>query len=295
MFLSDREPQIIDYINTAIKDNFMLWILVTSGAQGRLKSMGFDYGVGKSTFALQFMKATCYAGNFEKCKANTIGAYWQIRNILDSVTPPDFINAVYVDELELTLGKDKQHDPEIKELAYYMKTVRPYVRVWIASAPSRDTIQKDFREMFHFEIVIVKRGLYEVQQLKKWLDFKKPMTPKVTLRYSSEFSFFDLLPQEKQWYEAWRHNMNVTIRRKLKAFGGQQVGELKLENLSVLEARIVKRLEEKGYVRYETFHKEQMAHVAQRLKRKGWLELDGGRRFVLTELAEDVVYAKEAD
>jgi len=99
-----------------------------------------------------------------------------------------------------------------------------------------------------------------------------------------------LPPDIKTWYEAWRHNMNVTIRNKLKAFSGKVEGELQLDHLSQSEKRIIDRLAQKGFVRYETLHKENKAHIAMRLKRKGWLELDGGRRYVLSELAEDVVY-----
>jgi len=268
----------------------MLWILVTSGAEGKLSSEGWDYGVGKSTFALQYMRTICYAGNWTPVKKYTIGAYWQIKPILDSVTPPRFINACFIDEMELTLGKHQQHNKEIQELAYYMKTVRPYVKVWFGTAPSRDTLQKDFREMFHFEIIVVKRGLYEVQQLKRWLDFKKPMKLKETLRYSAEFAFFDLLPPEKKWYEAWRHNMNVEIRNSLKAFSGRVSGQLKFEHLSETERIVVKDIAQKGFIRYETLHDKNLSHIANRLKRKGWLELDGGRRYMLTEDAEGVLY-----
>jgi len=288
--LSKRKLQLIDYINKAINENYMLWILVTSGAEGKLETMGFDYGVGKSTFALQYMRTTCYAGNWAKVKENTIGAYWQIKPILDSVSPPHFINAVYIDEMELTMGKHQQHNKAIQELAYYMKTVRPYVKVWFASAPNRDTLQKDFREMFHFEVIIVKRGLYEVQQLKRWLDFKKPQKLKETLRYSAEFSFFDLQPPEKKWYEAWRHDMNVKIRNTLKAFSGMVDGELKTQHLSETELTVVKDIAQKGFIRYETLHDKNLSHIANKLKRKGWLELDSGRRYMLTEGAEATIY-----
>jgi len=280
----------MDFINLAIHKNYMLWILVTSGAEGKISSMGWDFGAGKSTLALQYMNTTCYAGNWNRTKANTLYAYWQIKQVLDRPQPT---NAVLIDDMPLTLGKHQQHNKEIQELAYYLTTVRPYVHVWFATASDRDKIQKDFREMFHFEIIVVRRGRYEIQQLKKWLNFRRPQKVRETLRYDCDGYFPSLSPDIQTWYDKWRHKGNVEIRNKLKAFSGKVDGELQLNHLSESEKRIVDRLAQKGFVRYETLHKENKAHIAMRLKRKGWLEMDGGRRYVLTELAEDVIYKGE--
>ena len=149
-----KKLRLLDYINLALNKNYMLWILITSGAEGLEKSLGFDYGAGKSTEGLWLLCDSVYAGNWNKTRHATVGAYWEIKRILD-----ECLTGCYFDEIELTLGKHQQHNPEVRELAYYMKTVRPYTKIWIASAPHRDTLQKDFREMFHFEIIISERGI----------------------------------------------------------------------------------------------------------------------------------------
>lgn len=45
-----------------------------------------------------------------------------------------------------------------------------------------------------------------------------------------------------------------------------------------------------GFIRYETLHDKDISFIALRLRRRGWLEMDKGKRFMLTEKAEDVVF-----
>jgi len=196
---------------------------------------------------------------------------------------------VLIDDMQLTLGKHQQHNPEIKELAYYLTTVRPYVKIWIGTAPHRDMLQKDFRELFHFEIICPRRGVYEVQQLKRWIDFKRPTKIKERLRYRGQFVFSKLPPDMQEWYDAWRHKNNKMIRNKLGVFKGA-LEELHLDRLSDGEKQILDNIAQKGFVRYETLHDKGISHIAMKLKRRGWLELDGGRRYMLTEEAEKVFY-----
>lgn len=286
-----KKPQLIDYINMAIRENYMLWILVTSGAEGKLPSLGLDYGAGKSTEGLGLMCSTIYAGNWERVKPNCIGAYWQIQGILDRATPQSPILACYWDDMQATCGKDKQHNTEIKELALYMTTVRVYVPVWICSAPDIGMIQKNFREMFHFQVVVPFRGMYEVQQLKKFLDYKRPHQPRHQLRYRGEGLFPKLPPDIQTWYDAWRDQQNRMIRARLGAFKGAQQVELKLDVLSDPEKKMLDNIVQKGFVRYETLHDKGKSFIAMKLKRRGWLELDKGKRFQLTEQAEEVMFA----
>lgn len=278
--------KLLDYIDLAIYKNYMLWILITSGAEGKLKSVGFDYGVGKSTFGLQLLCHHVYAGDWEKVKKNTIGAYWELKRILDR---PYVTLGVYMDDMQLTLGKDKQHDPEIKELAYYMTTVRPYIKVFVASAPHRGMLHKDFREMFHFEIICPTRGRYEVQQLKRLIDFKKPMTVKERLRYRGKGRFPSFSPEIQSWYDTWRDQKNREIRARLRAFKHEGEGELDIERVTAKEKEVLDYIVKEGFVRYETLQRKGLALLASRLRRRGWLEVDKNRRYQLTFQAEEVL------
>lgn len=279
---------LLDYIDLAILKNYMLFILITSGAKGKLPTLGFDYGVGKSTRGLHMLCKHVYAGNWEKVKHNCIGAYWEIKNILDRryVTL-----GIYWDDMQLTIGKDKQHNPEIKELAYYLTTVRPYVKIWIGSAPHRGMLHKDFRELFHFEIICPSRGRYEVQQLKRLIDFKKPMYVKEKLHYRGQGRFVSLPPKIQAWYDKWRHQKNMEIRSKLGAFKGVAELQLSPDKLTDLEKEVIDYIVKHGFVRYETLHDKGLAGVSIKLKRRGWLELDRHRRYMLTAEAEEVFFA----
>lgn len=279
--------KLLDYIDLSIGFNYMLWVLITSGAEGKLKGLGFDAGMGKSTRALNLMATHIYAGDWEKVKANTIGAYWELKPILDRKTRT---NGVLLDDMQNTLGKDKQHNPEIKELAYYMTTVRPYIAVFLATASHRGQLHKDFREMFHFEIIIPTRGRYEVQQLKRLIDFKKPQRVKERLRFRGKGRFPKLPYEIEKWYSAWRHKKNMEIRGRLKAFKDEDVTvKLVLGQCTIQEKTVLDYIVEKGFVRYETLQRKGLSLLAMRLRRRGWLEVDRNRRFQLTMQAEEVL------
>ena len=61
------------YTKVAIREGYLLGILVTSQAQASLPSEGWSFGAGKTTFALKWAKDMCYGGDFEKVKENLIG------------------------------------------------------------------------------------------------------------------------------------------------------------------------------------------------------------------------------
>lgn len=277
---------LLDYIDLAILKNYMLFILITSGAKGKLPTLGFDYGAGKSTRGLHMLCKHVYAGDWEKAKRNCIGAYWEIKRILDRNT---VTLGIYWDDMQLTVGKDKQHNPDIKELAYYITTVRPYVKVWIASAPHRGMLHKDFRELFHFEVICPTRGKYEVQQLKKLIDFKKPMRIKEKMHYRGQGRFVSLPPDIQKWYDRWRHQKNMEIRSQLKAFKKHGFEQLNPDALTEQEKEMLQYIIDRGFVRYETLHDKGVSRIALKLKRRGWLEIDKDKRLELTASAEDVL------
>jgi hypothetical protein len=273
----------------------MMWILITSGAEGRLPNPTFGYGAGKTTRGLRLLCETVYAGNWNKAKQNTIGAYWDIKPILDRPYPT---LGLYWDDMQTTVGKDKQHNQEIRELAYYLTTVRPYVKVWIGSCPHRDLLQIDFRSLIDFEIICSSRGVYEVQQLKRRVDFDNPLRIKERMKYRGEGIFLSLPRNDpvygdvQGWYDVWRDEKNREIRSKLGAFKGlTENKELDLSALSLHERKLLDEVTKVGTVRYETLLVKDLALIAGRLKRRGWLELDRQRRYSLTWQAEELLLA----
>ena len=278
-----------DWIDFAILGDYMLWVLVTSGAKGKQPNVGVNWGAGKSTFGLLLTWDGIYAGDWEKVKANTIGAYWHIKPILER---PRKTLGVYWDDMQLTVGKDKQHNPDIKELAYFLTTVRPYVKVWVCSAPHRGDLHKDFRELFHIEVIIYKRGFYEVQVLKRFIDWKKPMNVKERMRYRGKGRFQKLPSPIQSWYDRWRDHNIREVAGTLKAFKRSADSvELELGSVTPPEKEILDYVVKEGFVRYETLQRKGLALMTSRLRRRGWLEVDRDRRIQLTADAEELLLA----
>jgi len=80
------------------------------------------------------------------------------------------------------------------------------------------------------------------------------------------------------------------IRAQLKAFKG--IKRLHLERLTAPEKDLLSLIETEGFVRYETLHDKDQSHVALKLRRRGWLEMDRGKRFMLSEQAEDILFGE---
>lgn len=245
--------------------------------------MGLDYGMGKSTRML-WMLNTIYAGNWNKVKPNMVARPVQIRRILDR---PFKTMAWGWDDMQATVGKDKQHDPKVRELAYYMTTLRPYYNVMIGTAPHRGMLQKDFRDLFHFEVITPVRGRYEVQQLKRWIDYKKPTRTKDRLKYRGE-GFSMALPDHMEvWYSAWRHKQNQLIRKAialLKEVDAEQ--GLDYSILSDVQKVLLKRIRRDGFIRYETIQRKGLVRETKPLQKAGWLTLDRNRRYELSIMAD---------
>ena len=277
------KPKILDYINLAINDNYLIYILVTSSAQAKVKSYGLDYGMGKSTRMLNMM-SIIYAFNWEKVKKNLVARPVSIKRILDR---PFKTMAWGWDDMQATVGKDKQHDPKVRELAYYMTTLRPYYNVMIGTAPHRGMLQKDFRDLFHFEVITPVRGRYEVQQLKRWIDYKKPTRTKDRLRYRGEGFSMALPPHMEQWYRAWRDKENKLIRKNI-ALLKEIDAEFGLvwADLSDVQKVLLKRIRRNAFIRYETVVRKGLSRDAKMLQKAGWLTMDRNRRWQLTIMAD---------
>ena len=80
------------------------------------------------------------------------------------------------------------------------------------------------------------------------------------------------------------------IRAQLQAFKG--IKRLHLERLTAPEKELLSHIQNEGFVRYETLHSKDQSHIALKLKRRGWLDIDRGKRFMLSEQAEDILFGE---
>lgn len=275
--------QLLDYMNLAIHKNYMIAILVTSSAEAKIPSLGMDYGVGKSTVAIE-MCGECYAGNWETVKKNAVATPYQCKLILDR---PHRTNCFWWDDMQMTVGKHQAHNPDVREFVYYMTTQRPYFGIMIGTAPHRGMLQKDFREFFHFEVIVPVRGVYEVQQLRHLIDFDDPKRIKDKMRYKGEAPFFELPPDMQKWYDNWRHTENMKIRKTLKIFKKWEPTALDTSVLSHGEVALFKTIKVDGHRHRKTVWENNERGYAERMRVKGFLEREG-EFYILTKEAQDL-------
>jgi len=203
-----------DYIFKAINFSYLVCILITSSAQGKIPNEGWDYGVGKSTLAINFLKNLVYNGDFEEAKKHVIGFPEELGQFLK---PPTRTPGILWDDMQLSVSKTYAHDKDVSQLADFLTTQRTRLAVFIGTAPYRDILQKAFRErFFHFEIIVPYRGAFEIQQLQRSINFYRPEQTMTRLLYKSEGLFNELLPEEQEWYSDWRDERDKKAKPKIK-------------------------------------------------------------------------------
>jgi hypothetical protein len=95
----------------------------------------------------------------------------------------------------------------------------------------------------------------------------------------------------QEWYDKWRHQKNLVIRDRLQVFKEAMTLELDLEALTDVQRVLIKRIQKRGYLRYETVVRKVLSKEATSLRKGGWLEMDNKRRWVLT-LDAELVFEK---
>lgn len=203
--------EVADYIEACIYKDYLMGILITSAAEGKLPSDGFDFGPGKSTLMLQL--AYLYIGDWDKVFAALHYFPWELEEYYYQA--PQRILGVPVfymmDDMQLTLGKERSRDPYVRSLKSRLTTARKQLAVFWGTAPDIGQLAKPFRYFFTFQIIVPRRGSYEVQRLKKWADFKNPYETRASLDYkgeSLEIGFSKLPPSIQIRYDNWREEMN---------------------------------------------------------------------------------------
>lgn len=147
---------------------------------------------------------------------------------LEPFLEPPRTPGIVIDDMQIDFGKHRSHDKALQELAYFMTVQRTEISVVIGTASHRNMLQKDFREeLFHFEIIIPKRGMYEIQQLKRWIPFRDPLRQRERLEPFGVGPFLALPPDQQVWYDGWRAARNARAKARLKIF--QKDGDKKQE------------------------------------------------------------------
>lgn len=193
---------ITDYIDAAIyrPGGHLIFIAITSAAQGKIKSESLPFGEGKSSLAMGISKRV-YKGDEEKVKENMGYDEFDIQEMLRK---PRRTHCYISEDMQIAFGKHKSHDSGIKALAGLISAARPYIAIFVGTMPHLGTVAKAWRELFMFEIKVPFRGYYEVQQIKHYSPFDDPYNPRPRLDYKGEAEFPKPTDELEAWYVEWR-------------------------------------------------------------------------------------------
>lgn len=184
--------------------------MITSSAEGLNPSDGFDFGAGKSTLSMGFMKYI-YNGDEELVKKNML--YFD-EDIIAMLQRPGRTMATTMEDMQITFGKDRSHDKSVKGLANLLTGAREKVSVVFGNTPHIGKLAAAWKELWMFEIKVYQRGFYEVQQIKHYTPFKDPYNVKDKLHYKGEATFDAPSPELEEWYKDWRaKNYAEAVRR----------------------------------------------------------------------------------
>ncbi len=277
---------ILEYISNCINHDYMMGILITSASEGILSSIGMDYGVGKSTLAMDiafgFVKKFKNCTDFEAWEIVKTMLHrfpWELEEFIANAPiryPGDPVFYIYEDMQE-TLGKDKSRDAYVRDLYNRTSTRRKRFAVFFGNAPDISKLALCWREFFTWEIKVPSRGRYEVQRIAKKTRFDRPYEvearmPKEDCAVSDNYSF-PILPKEIQtWYDNWKEDMNK------RSDEGEAAWNLKgVRNVMTDSAKsLLKDLVDKGsYTRQTIVGDMDKAVDLKLLKSTGMIELFG--------------------
>lgn len=276
----------MDYVEACIYNDFMMGVLITSASEGRLPSLGFDYGVGKSHLMLTITHM--FVAKYGKCES--VDEEWdRVFKMLHSFPweleyfhytasrryRGDPIFFLYEDMQE-TLGKDKSRDPYVRSLKNRTTTARTRLAVLFATAPDIGELSLPWRYFFNFEIKVPQRGMYEVQRLKKWTDFRKPYDTQVSMPRRDWKVSSEKIPKLSDWiekrYDKWRDE------RDKRFDDGEGEWRLKsVRNVLTDSAKdlVMRLINESGYTRQHIVTNLELGMELKLLKNCGMVEMFG--------------------
>lgn len=196
-----------DYMDASISHDRLMFICVTSSAEGKIPSEGFMFGEGKSSLAMGIAKMIYKKyhslGDLqaEELIRENMGYTWE--HHIEAVRRGKVrrIACYIMDDLQRIAGKSKSRNHMVQEWAEFFSTARPFFAVIIVTCPDLGTLAKCWRDIMMFEIKVPVRGTYEVQLIKTKTIFRDPLNPIKLLRYFGEAEFPKPTPDLEKWYQ----------------------------------------------------------------------------------------------
>jgi hypothetical protein len=211
------EKTLGEYFNDAISNDYLLTVLITSYTRGKIKdSQNLPFGLGKTTLAFWlswFMNGKNWDMVFERAAYNPY-------NLATMLKPKSQRkNAVLWDDVQSTAPAEQGVPRAIRRLANFLSTERPEVACVLMTAPNISMISSPIRKLVVFEIIVAKRGLYEVQKITYHKKYRDPLHDIAKLQYIEEIEgTFNKLPDDvMERYKKWRASEKLRLYPSLLA------------------------------------------------------------------------------
>jgi len=201
----DNEKNLADYIIQSIKEDYLLTILVSSYTQAKIKSDNLPFGVGKTTIAMRLSHII----NGHDWNKVFDGLCYNPVQLGELLRPnKERLKVALWDDVQFTAPAAQGVPKAVRQLANYISTNRPELACLIMTAPNINSISAPLRRLVTFEVIVVQRGIYEVQKISYHKNYKNPQQDRARLRYIEELSedtpFAKLPPEIQIRYDKWR-------------------------------------------------------------------------------------------
>ncbi len=208
------EKEFAEYMRDAIKNNFLLTVLITSQTQGKRKSENLPFGLGKTTLAFwlsYYMNGQKWSEVFNHLCGNP----YDVVNLLEPGRTR--VRAALWDAVQMTAPAEQGVPRVIRKLSSYISDTRPEMACLLMTASNMNAICAPLRKLVVFEVIIAERGQYEIQKIKYHKNYKQPLQDISNLSYLEEGTFPPLPDDIQERYEKWRVNSKLKIYPTLKA------------------------------------------------------------------------------
>ena len=209
-----NEKDFAEYINDAIKNNFLLSILITSQTQGKRKSENLPFGLGKTTLML-WLSYYMNGKNWDTVFDYLCGNPYDLVNLLEPGRKR--IRCATWDAVQMTAPAEQGVPRVIRKLSSYISDTRPELACLIMTASNMNAICAPLRKLIVFEVIIAERGQYEIQKIKYHKNYQQPLNDLSNLEYIEEGAFEPLPKEVQERYEHWRVGSKLKIYPVLKA------------------------------------------------------------------------------
>lgn len=215
-------------------EDFMELTAITSRVRAYLKSEQRPFGAGKSTLAFQLSYMLHYIDEYgleslysiepmdmriwDRVFQHAVYTIDDLVEMLLSTSLGDRIPCIVWDDAQLTAPAVNVIPPELKEKINFLTTARPYVANIIMTAPSLKDLARPLREKIKYEVIVPRRGVYEVQMIERRKNYYRPTLDLDRLIFVGIGSYPPLPKPIQERYNQWRDS-------ELKKYMAKKLGK----------------------------------------------------------------------